>query len=841
MNRSLAYLLSTTLIASPSIAFAFPPSVSAPILSGGKAGTVVPYGFQRDQGFVSPFSPNGNSVSCPVIPGVVSAAQRTANRICLTQWGQDINIATVGGIGTISKQTIEVGVSPGNSVDLRNTSAAPGANIIGVPGGTTIKCFNDFNNAWPVQAPCVQVGGRWQFISGIKILAGVTATTDPVVNTLTASIAGTTMTVTVASAANLAIGQAVTGTAALPIPAGCYISALGTGTGGTGTYTVSAACGTIASQAMYGGQAGELVEDGIHGGSTAIDVYCPSNGDYAGIYGSGFQRGRAFPQVNAGAYGSCGSGNSSFSTTWENDRFDYKYRGIDERSYLSGSSGDVSTNEYIVSSNIDVNMCAVFSQYEMTAAQFNCESGKFGGVASADFLDPNGAGGNQSAFTNFASVYVAGSSRLNFSLFHFENNTVICTNTNGTGQDNSAMFYEGSGSIVHVHQLDFSSNNVTSTNSCSLYNFVRMFGAGPHVFSVDRIFDGGTSGSVANTLTGVTMHIGTSGGSAVGNSIIEFGRAYPNAGSLDFTQDLNNMPSSDLPILRSLDDDPIYSAHPFTIADQTANDGADISITPLPITSGTVGTGVSFVGTVNNATAVDGIVNFANVTCTLCASGSYLFDYQVGGVFQGRLSTGGSLSLAGAISTGNSGTLSFGSRGIISSSAAGLIQLGAADAAAPVAQKLTTQNVVAGTINTAGVSTTVDAGQGTGTGLGGSLILQTAPAGSTGSAQNALVTALTIDARTHMSYGGTAPAVSACGTSPSIDAHATDTSGTVTAGAAATSCTVTFNKAFATWSHCRVTPQTTLTGLTYSYTLSAITVAATGLGGDLVDYQCDGQ
>lgn len=77
--------------------------------------------------------------------------------------------------------------------------------------------------------------------------------------------------------------------------------------------------------------------------------------------------------------------------------------------------------------------------------------------------------------------------------------------------------------------------------------------------------------------------------------------------------------------------------------------------------------------------------------------------------------------------------------------AAASLRLGAADAAAPVAQTLGVQSVVAGTTNTAGADWTFDGSQGTGTGAGGSLIFRVAPAGSSGSAQNALATALTID------------------------------------------------------------------------------------------------
>lgn len=85
---------------------------------------------------------------------------------------------------------------------------------------------------------------------------------------------------------------------------------------------------------------------------------------------------------------------------------------------------------------------------------------------------------------------------------------------------------------------------------------------------------------------------------------------------------------------------------------------------------------------------------------------------------------------------------------VISSPGSGVFRLGGVDVAAPEAQELGAQNVAAGTINTAGVNFTLTGSRGTGTGSGGNIFFQTAPAGSTGSAQNALVTALTIDGTT---------------------------------------------------------------------------------------------
>jgi len=83
------------------------------------------------------------------------------------------------------------------------------------------------------------------------------------------------------------------------------------------------------------------------------------------------------------------------------------------------------------------------------------------------------------------------------------------------------------------------------------------------------------------------------------------------------------------------------------------------------------------------------------------------------------------------------------------------LQLGTADAASPVAQTLSVQSVVAGTTgNVAGKDWTFTGSQGVGSGAGGSLIFQVAPAGSAGTAQNTLSTALTITGERFFQFRG---------------------------------------------------------------------------------------
>ena len=87
-----------------------------------------------------------------------------------------------------------------------------------------------------------------------------------------------------------------------------------------------------------------------------------------------------------------------------------------------------------------------------------------------------------------------------------------------------------------------------------------------------------------------------------------------------------------------------------------------------------------------------------------------------------------------------------------------------------------------------------------------------------------------------------APAVTSCGNTPSIDGHANNKSGTVTVGSGTiATCTITFaGSGYSSWNHCRVTSQTAETSFAYSYTKTVLTVTATSLTSDKIDYDCDG-
>ena len=94
----------------------------------------------------------------------------------------------------------------------------------------------------------------------------------------TGSISGVTLTASAVGSGALAIGQAITGAG---ITAGTVITGLGTGTGGTGTYTVNNSQ-TVASEAMTAGNATAPTGYALIAGATVF-YYSPSTAGLAAI------------------------------------------------------------------------------------------------------------------------------------------------------------------------------------------------------------------------------------------------------------------------------------------------------------------------------------------------------------------------------------------------------------------------------------------------------------------------------------------------------------------------------------------------------------------------------
>lgn len=120
-------------------------------------------------------------------------------------------------------------------------------------------------------------------------------------------------------------------------------------------------------------------------------------------------------------------------------------------------------------------------------------------------------------------------------------------------------------------------------------------------------------------------------------------------------------------------------------------------------------------------------------------------------------------SSVGGIAIGE-GAVSSTSHCVIGKASAGKIgiyTLGATylGVASPQVITLRPEPVVTGTTDTAGASFTIQGGQSTGTGVGGSIIFQTTPAGGTGSAQNSYSTILTLTGDSKIGFFGVTPVV----------------------------------------------------------------------------------
>lgn len=129
-----------------------------------------------------------------------------------------------------------------------------------------------------------------------------------------------------------------------------------------------------------------------------------------------------------------------------------------------------------------------------------------------------------------------------------------------------------------------------------------------------------------------------------------------------------------------------------------------------------------------------------------------------GGVFAAAFGNGDASSiavLAGATNgIGFTTAATSNSRAFITNPAAATLQLGSADAASPVAQSLRVQSVATGTSNGAGTLWKFIDSTGTGTGVSGGFEFDVHPASTTGSTQNAAVSALAIDSTKLATFGG---------------------------------------------------------------------------------------
>lgn len=120
----------------------------------------------------------------------------------------------------------------------------------------------------------------------------------------------------------------------------------------------------------------------------------------------------------------------------------------------------------------------------------------------------------------------------------------------------------------------------------------------------------------------------------------------------------------------------------------------------------------------------------------------------------------------------------------------------------------------------------------------GNVVLATSPTIATATLTTPTATGLTTLAK--VATSGTAPALSSCGTSPTI--VGSDTAGTITMGTGGpTTCTITFNAAYTAVPICILRWQTTIGTMTYTTSTSAISVTQTSTSSNKIDYHCIAQ
>jgi len=158
---------------------------------------------------------------------------------------------------------------------------------------------------------------------------------------------------------------------------------------------------------------------------------------------------------------------------------------------------------------------------------------------------------------------------------------------------------------------------------------------------------GGTDSNVAGGNLTIQSGLGT--GNATGSALTLQVPAPGTAGTAQETAYTElNLTSSAIAIGDSTNH-PAVTVNGVTTLAPAANNYS-LQNTTGSITSGTTGFGENWVGIINDVSAVDGILSFANITCTLCTATSYLVDWQVGGTSQFRVSTTGVVTSAASMS-----------------------------------------------------------------------------------------------------------------------------------------------------------------------------------------------
>lgn len=263
-------------------------------------------------------------------------------------------------------------------------------------------------------------------------------------------------------------------------------------------------------------------------------------------------------------------------------------------------------------------------------------------------------------------------------------------------------------------------------------------------------------------------------------------------------------------------------------------------------------TGLSISG-INGAVNIGGIdvetLTAAASTWDGTSAASGMTD-AAGGSVSVRTGQGTGAGLGGAFlaqlaPAGASGTSQNTYQSFINVTAAGVFDIGGLDIiGSPGTSTWGGSDRATGVSNGSGGALAIRTGVGTGTGVGGDMTFHVALPGGSGSSQNSYVTPMSISGTSGhvlMPASGTAPALSSCGTSPSIVGG--DHAGKVTVGSGGTvqSCTLTFNKAYTVAPACVANTESQVLVVRAVSTTTTLTIdcAVAGcLESDVVSYIC---
>lgn len=262
-----------------------------------------------------------------------------------------------------------------------------------------------------VKSGSINLSAATSFSNAASIIGNTLSIQGPQDGVFTGAISGTTLTISAVTSGTIGVGDVISGSG---VTAGTYITALGTGTGGVGTYTVSAS--QTAGSTTITAYLPAVTYDSVSG---AFEIVSTSTGTGSTItYGSGAMATSLLLTAATGAVLSQGaaiavpatfmnaliavnqnwvtfthlfnpdaSGNTNklaFAAWKDTKNNRYAYVCWDSDTTPTTTNPATTSVGYILDGNNDSGTCVIWAT-DYTIAAFIC-----GAAASIDFAEPNG-------------------------------------------------------------------------------------------------------------------------------------------------------------------------------------------------------------------------------------------------------------------------------------------------------------------------------------------------------------------------------------------------------------------------------------------------------------------